>query len=241
MEMQQPHKKSIWNSGLEIDKNDFTQLFSACVGWVLHTQMMAAELVVAGQDWNIDFELGALYFGQNKYLLQLIGSEATHDNTWLWGWANPSDLPPFVLEDSQKLRLWGQQNNLSLFTEEEHPLDDVRNGHTLSIITTALADEPACYYRAVHDGGAVFVSFTGVPADVFAPVTAQRFASIVQQIIGQFAVHHKTLVQSFLYQNGTPYAWQGNRLLANFANEAPLEIRFDDLGRIAGISFSAQG
>lgn len=235
-----PVKRLIWDSGLEIDKSDFTQVFSACVGWVMNTQMAASELVVRGQQWDMNFELGSIFFGEDRYLLQLIGSEDKTSNTWLWGWANPSEIPQLILESSQQLQKWGEANGLALFTKPEHEIDAMINGHTLSIVATALEEEAACYYRGLHDAGAVFVSFTGVPAQVFAPIGAQRFAGIANQIIAQFTVNHKIMVQSFLYQNGTPYQWQGNALQAAFDGEGPVNIVFDDMERIANIQFTAQ-
>lgn len=235
-----PVKRSIWDAPVEIDKTDFAQVFSACAGWVLNTQLKASELVVKNQPWDMNFELGTIAFGNDQHLIQLIGSVDDSSNTWLWGWANPSELPQVVLESSVMLRHWAQQNGLTLFTQAEHPISETVNGHTLAIVATALEKEPACYYCGKHDGGAVFVTFTGLPNEVFAPIDPQRFATLTSQLISQFTLHHKIFVQSFLYQNNTPFHWQGQMLTANFGPEQDLIFQFDEQGRIADMRFSAQ-
>lgn len=230
---------SIWNSGISIHTDDFQQVFSASVGWALATQMAASEHVVKQQDWNVDFDECKITFGQDAYPIQLIGSEDTQSNTWLWGWANPSELPNEIFSLARGLQQWGVSQGPTEMRQDELTLDNRINGHTLSMIAISLSEVPVCYYRCVHRGGAVFVAISEVPNAVFAPIPVQKFTSIAMQIIGQFDVDHKIMAESFLYSNGTPGAWQDNMLSATFGDGQKVEISFDDLGRISNMQVSA--
>ncbi len=89
----QDNRKNIWIEHLNIDTGNWFQVFSACLGKMIAIQTACSEQVVKGQDWNVDFSEGVILFGNQKYPLQFIGSEATSSNTWLWGWENVNGYP----------------------------------------------------------------------------------------------------------------------------------------------------
>lgn len=120
----------------------------------------------------------------------------------------------------------GEQWGLDSLTTAELPIDDVLNGHNLSIVTCAMLED-VCYYRGPHDGGAIFVAFSGVPQVVFAPVDALKFVSLSSQCICQFQINHKLFVKGFLQWNRTSYQWNGQTLIAQFSQ--PLAIVFEQV------------
>ncbi|MDR3296513.1 MAG: hypothetical protein LBT26_11925 [Clostridiales Family XIII bacterium] len=110
------------------------------------------------------------------------------------------------------------------------------NGHALAAVTCALHDQNTCYYRGPHIGGAIFVTFSGVPDRVFAPVSAERFIRITVDAIQQLQIDHKIFTESFLFQNGTAYEWSGCALTAHFEQDLRIEFeQADEFLRIAGI------
>lgn len=74
-------KKSIFDCQTPIDKSSYFQVFSACLGKVLANQIACSELVVKGQQWNVDFTKEVITIGTDSYPLQFIGSESTYSNT----------------------------------------------------------------------------------------------------------------------------------------------------------------
>ena len=72
------------------------------------------------------------------------------------------------------------------------------------------------------------MAFSGVPEEVFAPVTEQKFVALTMQCIQQFSVDHKLFVESFLLLNGTPYEWQDLTVTAHFKDDLIIEFEIVD-------------
>ena len=228
-------KKEVFKSGLLGERGDFRQLFSACIGKAYANQLAFGEQVVNGQDWFIDLEEGFIQFGQDKYPMQLLGSESYVSNTWLWGWANPGDFSPAVLQDALSLQQIGEARHYEEFTGAEMDLGDLRGGHVFSSIAAMLSGGNTCYYRCPYDGGAAFVLVKDLPDDVFKPVDLQNFVQGIQQLIQLFEADHRLLVKGWLLQEGVEYREAEGAIVADFCSQA-LEVRFDDLNRITGIN-----
>jgi len=228
----QDSKKTIWIEHLNIDTGNWFQVFSACLGKMMAIQTACSEQVVKGQDWNVDFSEGVILFGNQKYPLQFIGSEATTSNTWLWGWENINGFSEKIIQVAMHTKEVGEYWNLEPLTTAKFILDKTFNGHNLSIVTCGLADQ-YCYYRGPHSGGAIFVAFSGVPDSVFACVDVQKFVSITTQCIQQSQIDHKIFVEGFLSWNHTKYEWNHQTLIAHFQQD--LEIEFEQINGFSRI------
>ena len=90
--------------GLDLDRGNWFQVFSACLGKMMAIQTACSELVVKGQDWNVDFAEGTIRFGNRAYPIQFLGSESTADNTWLWGWENINGFSEEIIQFAQKTK-----------------------------------------------------------------------------------------------------------------------------------------
>ncbi len=113
--------------------------------------------LVGEDDWDLDLETAALSFSSGKtWKIQLLGSESFVSDTWLWAWANDqSDLPPDVLQLSERVRAFGEEHDIDELTQPDIPLD-WGDGHMMSLIALGICNATA-YYRCPHDNGAVFV------------------------------------------------------------------------------------
>lgn len=226
------HKQENFIDRLHIDTGNWFQVFSACLGKMMAIQTACGESVVKGQDWHVDFTEGVILFGNKKYPIQFIGSESTSSNTWLWGWENINGFSEQLIQAARHTKEIGDHWQLEPLTTAEFTLDDTFNGHNLSIVTCGLA-EKYCYYRGPHSGGAIFVAFSGVPDNVFAPVDIHKFISITTQCIQQFHIDHKIFVEGFLLWNNTKYDWNGHVLTAHFQQDLKIEFeQVDDFLRI---------
>lgn len=216
----------IFPDRLSIDTGDWQQIFSACLGKMMAIQTACGEIVVKGQDWNVDFSEGTIRFGNRAYPIQFLGSESALSNTWLWGWENINGFSDELLRLARQTKEMGERWMLEPLTTAEFALDDTFHGHSLSIAACGLA-EKYCYYRGPHAQGAVFVAFSGVPDDVFAPVDLHRFLSLTTQCIRKFPLDHKIFVEGFLSWNHTDYEWHGHTLTAHFGED--LTIGFEQV------------
>ncbi len=230
---------SIFDTDYPIDRNDWTQIYSACVGPMVVIQKAHAEQVVKDRNWYFDFGKGTISFGEDAYPMQFIGSEADSSESWMWGWHNINGFDGKLLKLANEVREIGVKWDYDVLTTECFSLDEDFNGHNLSMVACALSKENYCYYRCPHDHGAVFAAVCGVPDSVFAPVTAHEFIARTVECIEQLPVDHRILTESLLMWNGTSYEWKGNVLTAYFPEEAHVQVKFEKAGdflRIAGIT-----
>lgn len=215
---------SLFN-GMNIKKDNWTEVFSACLGQMVAIQTNAAEIIVKNQDWHLDFPKGIIAFGKDEYPIQFIGTESTVSNTWLWGWENINKFDDKLIKLAKKTKQKGLKWELEPLTTAEFDLNETLNGHNLSIVSCAVSDEKLCYYRCIHDNGAIFVAFGNIPDEVFRPLEVQRFASVTVQCIQQFYVDHKIFIESFLRWNRTSFEYQGDNIIAHFPVDLIIEFK----------------
>lgn len=212
---------------LPIDTSNWLHVFSACLGKMMAIQNACGEIVVRGQNWNVDFSEGVIYFGSSQYPLQFIGSESASSHTWLWGWKNVNNFSEKIICMAQHTKEMGEQWHLEPLTTAEFGLNHTFNGHSLSIVACGLLNR-CCYYRGPHAGGAIFVAFSNVPQDVFSAIDAAKFSSLTMQCIQQYPIDHKIFVESLLLWNGTPYEWNNLTVTAHFQQDLHIEFEQAD-------------
>jgi len=234
-------KPNIFESGIQIDRTNFIDLFSAAVCWSAVTQKRVGNLVTRRREWFISFETGLLHFGPERYPFQALGTESAPSETWLWSWANESIWNEDTLKLADYLYALGEEWNLRAFFEPQFEITQVFNGFSLSAVAAMLSEKPVCFYRCPHETGAVFVAFGLVPKSVFEPVSAEVFVSTVMPIAQQAVCDHRIMVESFLFHNKTPYRFMDGVLVADFANQTPLAVSFDEYHRITAIRSGTNG
>lgn len=228
-----------WVEALGIDTDDWSQVFSACLGKMTAIQAAFGDEVVGDREWHIDFSRGTIAFGEQAFPIQLIGSESDVSDSWLWGWQNVNGLPENELQLAVRTKALGERLGLEALTEAGFSLDETFNGHNLSVVACGLADR-YCYYRCPHANGSVFVALSGVPDSVFSPIDAPGFLSATMHCINSCDIDHKVFVDSFLAWNKTAVERDGLRLSAHFPG-GDLEIEFERLddGRLRIASINA--
>lgn len=211
-----------------INKSDWLKVFSACLGKVMVIQQNAGKYVVKDQNWNVDFSKGIISFGNDTYPVQLIGSESNSSNTWMWGWNNVNNFPESLVSLANEMLSKGDEWELDPLRVPQFDLNDVFNGHNLSIVACGISKDDYFYYRGPHNGGAVFLAVGNVPAEVFAPINISEFANLTMQCVQQFPIDHKIFVESLLQWNRTKYDWEGDVLEAHFQQD--LYVTFEQSG-----------
>jgi len=228
-------KRRFMDAGLGIDLSDWSQVFSASLGKVLANQTACEKLVIRHRNWFVDFTKGTLAFGDDEYPVQFLGSEAYEQNTWLWGWENINHFPDNVVSLAQWMRQTGTEWKLAPLTDVSFGLTEVFNGNNLSIVACSIWEQNACFYAGWNpNGGRLFLIFSGLPDEVFAPVGALDFITITMRAMNEFSVDHTIFMKSFLYQNGTPYDEEGDTIVAHFDQD--VRVTFEQSGDFRRIS-----
>jgi hypothetical protein len=70
--------------------------------------------------WSVDQDTGKIIFVSPKGMrveapAQIVGTYNTQDNTWLWGWDNPS-VHPALANDARKALEYGRQHGYDILT-----------------------------------------------------------------------------------------------------------------------------
>ena len=203
----------------KINKKDWLQVFSACLGKVMVIQQNAGKYVVKGQNWNVDFSKGIIAFGNDIYPVQFIGSESNQSDTWNWGWNNVNNFDDSLLSLANEMLEIGMKWELDPLRVAQFNLNDVFNGHTLSIVACGLSHNDYFYYKGPHGKGAVMMAVGNVPNNVFTPIDIQEFANLTMQCVQQFPVDHKIFVEALLEWNKTDFTWDNDTLIAHFKQD----------------------
>ena len=139
------------------------------------------------------------------------------------------------------MRDFGLRHGLEELSTPKLALSAEINGHALSTIACGLSQEPVCYYRCPHAGGAVFVAFAVgecVSSDgtIKLSMDARGLISLARDYIGAFQLNHAVLSGALLLRNGTKFSEATGKIVANFKNDALFLV--DNLGRLSEVEFA---
>ena len=227
---------SIFDTDYPINKGNWFQVKSACLGKIMAIQSACGEQVVNVDNWSASLKDGYISFGGTKYPLQFLGNESNQSNTWQWGYENVNRLDENLLKLAYEARETGKKWGLEPLATPRFELDDSFNGHNLSIVACGISKDKYCYYGAPHRNGVAFLAFSGVPESVFDPVDIFGFAKTAGECLQQFSIDHKIFIESFLMWNGTDYEWYGNDIVAHFAQDLLISFeQADEFWRVTGL------
>jgi len=114
--------------------------------------------------WDYDLDRGTLTFsqdGQPKVVaaIQVVGSISLSSGTWLWSWANQC-FPLCVTQDVEKVRAFGELENLAELTQAKRPADEHVGWKMTAIAAKVLGAKGA--YRCPGENGFVYVIYSSV-------------------------------------------------------------------------------
>ena len=121
-------------------------------------QVNATYGITAWEEFTYDLGAGTLTFTHKgkarvRADIQLVGAVDRH---WLRGWANPGRWPEAVLEDSRKVKAFGEKFGLTELTAprlEAPSHDDL--GWVLAAVAARVVDAPGAY-RPVDGSRSMF-------------------------------------------------------------------------------------
>ena len=226
-------KKGYFLDELVIDKSNWSELFSACLGRAMLLQKRALRLLVQDSKWQADFESGKIYFDEKEFDMQFIGSESFSSNTWLWGYENINGFDERLLALANRAREFGEKFGLEAFSTAQFELDENVNGHTLSMVACVALGEELSYYKIDYDGGAAYVAFRA-EAIFKEPVLANEVVSVVNECISAYELDHKLFIKGLLLGCEIKFSENKDEIVAKFKDKR--SFKFDDLNRLTNIS-----
>lgn len=207
---------------------------------VAHARQLAFADFLGKSNWQVDIERGSASFGPGKaFPIQLIGSEARNDNSWLWAWANPQPfIPASVLRTGNQLREMGKRYAIRELTDPGFPLKGV-TGHSLAMVASGYHGK-AAYYRGPYDGGALYFLVLNLPESIFAPMPSPRVMTVLGSLLMEPGMNNRPTVEAFLASQGFTLTPNGDSIVATREADR-CTVPFDSEGRMGKIEFVING
>lgn len=183
----------------------------------------------------MEIAAGTVDFGEGRvYPIQLLGTEADGDNTWLWAWANEqSQLPDAILHDCRSIRAAGEAKQLEELTQPSCSLDEV-DGHTLALFASGFIGD-CTYYRGPHPGGAVFFLVKNLPPELLQTIPSRHALTTIMQLIMTFEVNHRELIESLFKDANYEIFSDSASVVGTSPDGGRIDVTYDDQGRITNL------
>lgn len=189
-------------------------------------------------NWGFNMSTGKLTFGDVLALdIQLLGTESTASNSWLWAWANTmSNIPSTLLQAANTLRAYGESSHIKeLMTASTH-LDHLRHGHHFSLAACAVLGADA-YYRGPYEGGALFMLIKDPNFPVTVTATPEHLVSTITRFASSLPVDNLRLyVVHYLEQCGMAVTHIDDVITGSTAGGSRVEVEFDRQGRLQQVN-----
>ena len=218
--------------------SSFLDLMESSVGSGLARQLALTEYL-GSHEWELNTQQGQVNFGRKRqHTIQILGTENTTDNTWMWAWANTqSGVPEAVTQYSRHLHDHGGTEGIPELCKGRFRMEQL-DGHAIALACSGLVGRLP-YYRGSYEGGAVFFYVLDAPPQVAAPVDVARASRVIQQLIAGFDVQHERAVAAFLVSEGLYVEANEQGLLARWPHGDELRVELDQQGRVAGLHAQA--
>ena len=114
--------------------------------------------------WDLDMILGDLVFSNKDGTTatcpcQIIGTQNTADETWMWAWANPS-IPDALKVDALKVKEYGESHQVEQLTTAKIEADEA-DAWAFTALSVKLCQSQGAY-RGPAGNTLVFITFSEV-------------------------------------------------------------------------------
>ncbi|MDQ8042877.1 hypothetical protein RDI86_13500 [Cellulosimicrobium sp. XJ-DQ-B-000] len=190
--------------------------------------------------WAADLTTGVFTFtapdgGTATCRLQFLGTAAPGPGTWMWAWQNVNGFPDAVLTAAESTRRTG----LREAAEPELPLaDDL--AHRLALAAKAVTGSSAHYSAPVGGGTRAWFLLDDADLALPAPSVPRVVRTLSEGLLSVTVVDHRRAVASYASARGLPAVADGTGAVVLDVPDGTVTVRFDERGRIAGISASSR-
>ena len=190
---------------------------------------------IGDTDWTFDMATGTLTFGSLSLSVQLLGTEAYGNGSWLWSWANTqSDIPEHLTIHARAIRDYGQKHGIPEFVEPQVSLDAV-DGHQLSVAAAGLM-EASAYYRGPYEGGALYMLINDAQITPSRSDPMARLSMRFAEAVSNFSIpRHKDALLGYALTLGLATTEPDEATVIVSSATGTCTANFDDRGRIIGI------
>jgi hypothetical protein len=206
-------------------------------GFAMEKQLFFADMV-GKLSWNVDVESGEITFGNEMtFPMQILGTFSHSSESWLWAWANTkSGLPEKVVDQSKKLKQYGEANGIEFLTEADFQIgkDDM---HYIGLVAVGHGKSEG-YYLGNYGAGTMCLTVNSMEIGEKFPNAHHSIFTVFPQLISQFKIDHKKAFENYLLHKKYSLEKDGN-VIVGIGGNKKVEATFDDLGRLKNLNGNA--
>jgi hypothetical protein len=206
----------------------YLSLFHRHVAFSFDKQLQLADLI-GELNWSFNKPSGVLSFGDRfQWHVEILGTEAYDQDTWLWAWANQgSNIPAKLLEGSLTMKALGEEQRISELVTPELSLGDL-NGHMLCLIASGVCQANA-YYRGPYTGGAAFFMIKDAKFPKPDVVPLARILSVFPQLISALEIpNHRLAFMGYLEDYGLVGKDEGSTIVVRENDKELMTATFNE-------------
>lgn len=214
-----------------LNKENFKNLFSLCVGKVYSNQLELKEYFGDYKHWETDINLGKLFVDEKEYNVEYIGVKSDSENMWFSAEMEkpiPVDFTKMIIETRKNMFNKG----LGDCYYYRKTLREDLTSDMLAIVYVSLTRGDVCYFKGVNGDLSVYMYIKDLPQSIFEKIGSNKFVNRVMEIIQKFDVNHKLMIKSFLINNNCGVIERDNKIIGLFDDKSEITFVFDDCGRL---------
>ena len=204
--------------------DDIEVVLRPMAGMAIAKKFALHDIVGDVETWQADLESAVLLLNENEFRdIQIIGTYAFDDGTWLWAWGNQgSDFAENIVRDSFALQRYGKENGITWLTERTFELeqDDVE---AVAAVAIGIVQADG-YYLAFHDAGIAVFSL--------------RDPRLKQALVAENPARATVVIPEMV---ATFVLYQQHEAVAEYLRQAGYQIEQSENGKHIGITAQRNG
>lgn len=213
---------------------NFKELLEQHAALSFEKQILFGELV-GSNPWQFDMRNGEISFGPSLvFKVQIMGSIAFSEGSWMWGWANSkSGIPPSLLNQSYLLQSYGENHEISKLTEPDY-LVEGRFDHQIGMIACGILGAGA-YYSANYGKGSLVVTITDPRLSSDGSKDLHRIPGFFTQLVSQVEIDHREAFKNYLIDKQLLVDENATHIFG-MKDNFMIKAEFDSLNRLTDLT-----
>jgi hypothetical protein len=215
------------------DYRNLEDLIEQNAGLSFEKQLIFGD-VIGSNAWELDMGKGKIMFGTLEFPIQIIGSLAFNNSSWMWGWANTqSGMPENLLIQSNELKEIGEKKNIKELTEGSFNVEEGFE-HKIGMMACGLFNSKS-YYCANYGQGTLVVT---IDDNKIPKIDKNRFEKIMTsfpQLISGTTLNHKNAFKNYLLDRDFKLSITENSV-EGLKNDKVIIGEFDELNRLKSLN-----
>lgn len=217
----------------KIDFKNFQELVEQNAGLSFEKQMIFAD-VIGSNAWDLDMGKGVISFGNLEFPIQIIGSLAFNNNSWMWGWANTqSGMPENLLKQSRQLKQIGENKNIQELIDGHYNVDEGFE-HKIGMLACGLFASKS-YYCADYGQGTLVVTIDDTKIPAIDKNRPEKVITNFPQLISGMDLNHKNAFLNYLIDRDFEVSISENKI-EGLKNNKIVVGEFDELDRLKSLN-----